>query len=263
MQAHSLPLPKARARRGARVPPILLAALAQGLALACVALLLVFLPRGPATAAVALLTQSVLAMCFSFLFRMRPWWLLLQALCVPAVLLASSLQLPSLWYLLAFAFLVLIYGTTFKSQVPLYLSRPQVWHAVLQALPQQRGLRFADLGSGLGGLLAYLAEQRGDMQVSGIEAAPLPAWIAKLRNYFRRNVAAHWGDFWRRDLSEFDVVFAYLSPVAMPALWQKARQEMRPGSLFISYRFEVPGVAASQEIVLDDLGRTRLYLWQM
>lgn len=263
MQTHSLPLLKSAVRRNARIPPILMAALAQGLALACVAVLLVFLPHGPTTVAVALLTQSVLAMGFSFLFRMRPWWLLLQALCVPAVLLASSLQLDSAWYLGAFAMLVLIYGTTFKSQVPLYLSRPQVWQAIVQALPAQTGLRFADLGSGLGGLLAYLAEKRGDMQIHGIETAPLPAMIARLRNSLRPNVVAQWGDFWRRDLNEFDVVFAYLSPVAMPALWQKARQEMRPGTLFISYRFEVPGVDASQEIVLDDLGRTRLYLWQM
>jgi len=49
----------------------------------------------------------------------------------------------------------------------------------------------------------------------------------------------------------------------MPALWEKVRREMRPGTLFISYRFAVPGVHPSAVVELQDLGRTQLYLWRL
>jgi hypothetical protein len=42
-------------------------------------------------------------------------------------------------------------------------------------------------------------------------------------------------------LSDYDVVFAFLSPAAMPALWRKASAEMRPGTLLLSYEFSIPG----------------------
>jgi predicted O-methyltransferase YrrM len=50
------------------------------------------------------------------------------------------------------------------------------------------------------------------------------------------------GDYDRLDFASYDVVFAYLSPAAMPALWQKANVEMRKGSLLLSYEFDIPGV---------------------
>ena len=71
------------------------------------------------------------------------------------------------------------------------------------------------------------------------------------------------GDFWRTDLARYDVVYAYLSPAAMPRLWAKARREMRPGSLLVSNGFEVPGVPAGRVIPLGDAMRSTLHVWQM
>jgi hypothetical protein len=47
----------------------------------------------------------------------------------------------------------------------------------------------------------------------------------------------------------------------MPALWQKVRAEMRPGSLFISNSFAVPDVEASYVLEVDDERHTRLYCY--
>jgi hypothetical protein len=49
----------------------------------------------------------------------------------------------------------------------------------------------------------------------------------------------------------------------MPDLWRKARREMRPGTLFISSSFEVPGEAAGQVITVADARSTRLHVWTM
>lgn len=246
-----------------RVPPIALAILAQLLALS-VCGLAVWLARSWSLAfslGAALFFEALCAVAISYLLRMPVWWLLMQAVFVPAVVLSQGIQLAPGWYLAGFIGLVLVYWSTFTTQVPLYLSRRQVWRQVGAQLPDRPGLRCIDLGSGLGGWVHFLARLRRDSYFHGIEAAPLPCLLGKLRSLFQPNAAISWGDFWRRDLGAYDVVFAYLSPVPMPDLWAKAQREMRPGSLLISYRFAVPGVVPSAVIELDDLGRTQLYLW--
>ena len=248
-----------------RVPPIAVAGLAQVFALlVCSVLALALLPWDMRfSIGAALVLESVCAVAISYFLRLPSWWLLIQALFVPALCLVWMLALAPEWYLAGFMLLVLVYWSTYTTQVPLYLSRRQVWQGVSDHLPPQPGLRFADLGSGLGGLVHYLARVRRDSHFSGIEAAPLPYWIGKLRTLFQANAVIQWGDFWRSDLSAYDVVFAYLSPVPMPTLWEKAQREMRPGSLFISYRFAVPGVAPTAVIEMRDLGRTQLYFWRL
>jgi len=72
-----------------------------------------------------------------------------------------------------------------------------------------------------------------------------------------------WGSYWPVDLARYDVVFAFLSPVPMSALWEKARREMRERTLFISSSFEVPGQTATRVIEVDDARRTRLHVWTM
>jgi hypothetical protein len=248
-----------------RIPPIVFAGLAQGGALLACVLLLVTLLQWDMRLSLAtlLMLESTCAVVISYFFRLPSWWLLIQAVFAPGVYWVGILGLAPQWYLAAFIFLVLIYWSTYTTQVPLYLSRRGVWQQVSQLLLPQPGLRFVDMGSGLGGLVHFLARAHSGSHFSGIESAPLPYCFGKLRTLFQDNADFHWGDLWRRDLSGYDVVFAYLSPVPMPALWEKAQREMRPGSLFISYRFAVPGVAPSAVIEMRDLGRTQLYLWRL
>ena len=68
------------------------------------------------------------------------------------------------------------------------------------------------------------------------------------------------GDYERLDLGDYDVVFAYLSPAAMGALWRKASAEMRPGSLLLSYEFVIADKAPDITIVPTGRGPS-LYGW--
>jgi hypothetical protein len=70
-----------------------------------------------------------------------------------------------------------------------------------------------------------------------------------------------WGDFWKTNLAEFDVVYAFLSPVPMPALWEKACLEMRKGSVLVSNSFVIPNVKAKRVIEVGDRRKTRLYVY--
>jgi len=72
-----------------------------------------------------------------------------------------------------------------------------------------------------------------------------------------------WGDLWPCDLGQYDVVFAYLSPVPMEQLWNKVKREMRPGTVFISNTFEVPDHPPPQTFTVDDMHRSTQYIWQL
>lgn len=195
------------------------------------------------TLAMAAVLQGVLAASASRLWGLESWWLAIQALFPMALVAMLSLQLPPYLFLIAFIALLGLYWSTFRTQVPFYPSGLPVWQAVSALLPADRPVRFVDVGSGLGGLVLHLSRAHGQSRFVGIEIAPLPWLFSMLRSCFARGSARFVrGDYERVDFGPYDVVFAYLSPAAMPALWEKARAEMRAGSLLLSYEFEIPGV---------------------
>jgi hypothetical protein len=49
----------------------------------------------------------------------------------------------------------------------------------------------------------------------------------------------------------------------MARLWDKARAEMKPGSLFISNSFPVPSVPPAETVELQDLSHARLLIWRL
>lgn len=215
----------------------------------------------------ALLGGILAALC-SHLMGQAIWWLAIQLLFAPALVLALSLHLPPSLFLAAFFILLVVYWSVFRTQVPLYLSSRKVWQALEVILPPVepgRDFRFMDTGSGLGGVLIHLARARPDGQFLGVETAPLPfllSWL-RIRLSGQRNCKVHWGSLWACDLKDFDVVYAYLSPAPMARLWLKAKSEMRPGTLFISNTFEVAGHPPQQTFTTDDLHRSKLYIWHM
>jgi SAM-dependent methyltransferase len=215
------------------------------------------------TIGIAALLQGAIAAGMSRLGRMPSWWLIMQFLFAPALLLAQALQLPSWIYLAVFLTLAALYWNVHRTQVPFYPSGQAVWHAVSALLPAGRPLHFIDIGSGLGGLPMHLSRIRSESHFTGIELAPLP-WIAsRVRSRLAGGrVRFLRGDYNRLDLSAYDVVFAYLSPAAMPDLWRKAQAEMRTGTLLLSYEFPIPGVPPDIVKTTSD-GAPPVYGWRM
>jgi precorrin-6B methylase 2 len=250
------PLPK--------FPPVFIAILHQ-----CLACVMLFIGLRQFGLHVSLLQFALaggfFAAIFSYLSGLARWWLPIQLMFIPGLALALMLSLPPIYYLIAFLVLLAVYWSTFHTQVPLYLSSHQVWHALEELLPPDRQFSFMDIGSGLGGVLTHLARVRPQGKYHGVELAPLPFLISRLRLKLRRtqNVEVHWGNYWTINLGQFDVVFAYLSPVPMEKLWHKVRKEMRPGTLFISNTFIVPDHPPEKQISLKDMHSSTLYVWRM
>lgn len=202
------------------------------------------------------------AAALGWILRLPGWWLPINFLFVPGLVAMHSLALAPYWYFAAFMLLLLVYWSVAGTRVPLYLSSRQAWQAVAERLPPSAVV--ADLGSGLGGLLRYLSQQRPDGRYVGMEIAPLPYLLSWLR--MRLSTACcevRWGSLWQVDLQPFDVVYAYLSPVPMSDLWHKIQHEMRPGTLFISNTFQIPDVEPDEIVPLDDLHQSRLYIYRV
>jgi SAM-dependent methyltransferase len=238
-----------------RRTPALMAVLAHAPALAVAVL---GLAAGLSLEACVLALGCVAGLTAS-LWRLPVWWRCINLCFVPVLWLALQAEIGSGWYLAGFALLASTSSGAVRSRVPLYLSSPKAAVALADKLPAHA--RFMDLGCGLGGPLARLASLRPDLRLLGVEIAPLNWLIARLRLLRRAEVRL--GSLWERPLADCDVVYAYLSPEPMSRLWQKVRDEMKPGSLFISNTFAIPGVPPDETLELHDLSHARLLIWRL
>lgn len=206
------------------------------------------------------LIQGGFAAALSWWRGLASWWRAIQLLFPLALLGAAQLALPPAVYLAVFLFLLVLYWSTYRTQVPYYPSNRRVWEAVAGLLPQNERVRVVDIGSGLGGLVLHLARRPG-VEAVGIELAPLPWLLSRLRARLAGNGACFIrGDYNSLNFGEFDVVFAYLSPAAMGALWRKAAREMRPGSLLLSYEFVIDDRLPNRTVYPTE-GGPGLHIW--
>ncbi|MBY0577769.1 MAG: class I SAM-dependent methyltransferase [Burkholderiales bacterium] len=203
------------------------------------------------------LIQGIFAAVFSM--PQEKWWRPIQLCFAPLVVILLSFQISPYWFLLGFFLLTVFFWNVVTTRVPLFLTGSRVEEVLAQRLPEGE-FEFVDLGSGFGGVITMLARNRPNGKYYGMEIAPLPYLIGKARCLNLANCRTDWGSFEKLDLSRFDFVYAFLSPVPMPKLFEKAKREMKPGSLFISNSFQVPGVEAGETV---KIGRETLYFWQM
>lgn len=207
--------------------------------------------------------HASLAAGLSFMLGMSWWWWLIQFIFPFAVIASLVFQLRPALSLCVFLLMVLLFWSTYRTQVPYFPSKSSLLPCILEQLPAGDDLRFIDIGSGFGGVSVSLAKLRPQQSFYGVEIAPFP-WLV---SWFRAKLAGprlcfYLKDYLQLDFAEFDVVFAYLSPAAMPELWMKVRAEMRSDTLFMSYEFKVPGVEADL-IIKSNVNDPVLYIWRI
>lgn len=254
-RAYSLALPE---RQLSAVPPAMRAAVLHA---ACVVAALSLAQWVPLRWS---LLEALFAVAGGVLLGLAPWWLAINAFFVPALDLAMHAALPPVAWLAAFVIMMLLYWGVAKTQVPLFMSSAAAARALAQLLATERCRSLLDLGCGDARLITRLLISQPDTSCSGIEYAPLPWLAGKLRLLLSGVSCPLWrGDFWGWSLAPYDCVYAYLSPVPMPALWAKARAEMRRGSLFVSNSFPVPDIKPDAVIKLNDGWGGCLYVYRM
>lgn len=199
------------------------------------------------------------AAALGWLFGLAPWWLAINAIFVPALAWGLTLEVSPLWALAALLVLLAVYGSVWASRVPLFFTGARTLDALTELLPQGE-IAFLDAGCGDARVIAQLARARPESRFDGIEHALVPwlmgclrAWRDDAQFYVRR------GNLWGHGLTQYDVVYAYLSPAVMPRFWEKAQREMRPGALLVS-AFHVPGMRGGRYVDTGDAMGTRLHV---
>jgi len=97
-----------------------------------------------------------------------------------------------------------------------------------------------DIGCGDGRVLRA-AKRRYNVRGLGFEVNFLAYLIARVRSSGIEGIQIRWGNFWKVDLSDADVVFCYLFPDVMERLAKKLEAELSPGARVISCNFSIPG----------------------
>lgn len=242
--------------------PLLPALVAQCLGVIAVAVPVVFLQPGLLAQPLLIASfQGVIAALISRWMRDAPWWFAIHLGFLPLVVLARKLELPAWVWPLGLLLLVLIFWRNDRNRVPLFLSSRQSADHLLQLLPNQP-CRVLDLGCGDGRLLRQLARLRPDCRFVGVEYAPLPWLWAWLAGISLPNLETRRQDFWGISLTDYDLIYAFLSPAPMPRLWLKASREMRPGARLVSNSFPVPEVAEESRIAVNDRSKTYFYVYR-
>jgi hypothetical protein len=134
--------------------------------------------------------------------------------------------------------------------------------ALLALLPEKLEGKIYELGSGWGTLLIPLAKKFSSCQIIGFETSPLPYLYSKLRCMSCSNVQLHYQDFFSANLKEADLVVCYLYLGAMEKLKTKLEVELQPGALVVSNTFAIHGWIPERVLELDDIYKTKVYLYR-
>ena len=206
---------------------------------------------------------GVASFAIARLARAPWWWQLIHALFAPLVCVAQLLAIDPKWYLAALVLSSLVFRGAVGGRIPLFVTNRQTIEKLNEITHTYPNVRFLDLGAGTGSVVRNMATGNSNGQFSGVENAPITWLVGRLRTIAPHNCHWHYDSLWKTGLASYDVVYAFLSPAPMPAIWKKAIQEMRDGSLFISNSFPIPDVEPSAVIDVADRRRTRLFCYRI
>jgi len=207
--------------------------------------------------------HSAVAWALAYFLKFPAVWKVFNLLFAPAMVLALSFQISSGLFTLALAVMVLVYLPTFWTRVPYYPTSTEMYETIAEELPADRPFTFIDLGCGFGSLLSYLARRFPQGNFEGVEISPLAFLLSYLRFLKRQEqVSIRLRNFWNFSFEPYDFVYAFLAPPPMEGLWDKVKEEMRPGSIFMTNSFPVPA-KATRVFEVEDLRKSRLYVHKM
>ena len=124
---------------------------------------------------------------------------------------------------------------------PISTKRERIRRA-LEIANLQPGERLYDLGCGHGGVLVVAAAEFGALAV-GIEAGPIQCIFARINsllNGVSSMVRIEARNFFKTDLSEADVVYAYLTSGYAIRLQEKLDRELKYGARVVTVAFDLP-----------------------
>ena len=135
-------------------------------------------------------------------------------------------------FILFFLFIIISMSGGFLWKVPWAPTRKKDYNRIAKLAGLKPNMCFYDLGSGTGHLLFYLAREH-NINCVGIEVSPLLYLYSKIRSLFYKNVKIKYGNFFKHDLSEADVVYIFLLVHLYKRVENKLDAELKKDSKII------------------------------
>ncbi|MEK7173140.1 MAG: class I SAM-dependent methyltransferase [Patescibacteria group bacterium] len=129
-------------------------------------------------------------------------------------------------------------------------ARQALAQIISQRHPQAKN--FYDLGSGRGTVILAIKKHLPHLQVIGVDLSHFRCALAKIKaNFLGRKIQIKRGDLFKQDLSDADVVYAFIWYDLLPPLEQKLQQELKPGAIAITNTVHFFDWPLSEKIVFD------------
>ena len=123
-----------------------------------------------------------------------------------------------------------------------------------------KGQKVYDLGSGFGRMIIRVASETGAV-CTGVEIDPLKVWWTRraIRSKgLESQVRVVRSNLLDADIADADFVFVFLWEGIMQKLGAKAKREMKPGSMIVSYYHKIVGSVPEKEDA-----KNRIYLYRI
>jgi hypothetical protein len=207
-----------------------------------------------------LLLLSTAASLFVATFLELPTaWRVLNAVLPIATATSLANEIPAWLFLMPLIALAAVYAPALLTRVPYYPTPRAAYALLLAELPTDRSFTMIDVGCGMGDLLRFLSAQRPNGSFVGVEVGLVPFLVSSVKALGRPNLTIHFRSMWHEDFADYDFVYTFLSPAAMPRVWDKVGSEMRAGTTFITNSFPVPA-EAHEVLEVRDERASRLYI---
>jgi hypothetical protein len=145
-----------------------------------------------------------------------------------------------------FILLFLSFGVIVFVGAPYVPSKKHDIERLFSEFNLRKGSVVVDLGCGDGKVL--LAAAKSGLQPVGYELNPFLWLIAKLRLRKYPKTKVIWGNYWAADLSKASLIFIFSAAPFMDRLYEKLRDQLRPGVLVASYGFSFEGIKIYKKI---------------
>ena len=171
-------------------------------------------------------------------------------------LIAALLALGFTWYFLVKEALQVI----FWYGVPYVPSSDFKIEAFLDILETKGRKNFIDLGSWDGRVLEAVGKKYPSLWLYGIENSFFPYWLSlKRKKKNKLHYTVYKKNFFKEDLSRYDLIYSYTISYLMKKIWEKIKRECKPWTLFYSNAFELKWEKVLQKIPVSGKGFIYVY----
>ena|SRR3989344_148205 len=137
----------------------------------------------------------------------------------------------------AFMCLPILFGAPFEP------SRMKRIKLMLKFSSPKKGQKVAELGSGNGKVAIEFAKVNPGIKVDGYEINPLLVLYSRRRIKklgLEKQIKIYWKNFWKINLSKYDIISVFQVIFIMPKLEKKLKAELKPGAKVISNEWKFP-----------------------